>query len=114
MERELLKCLLVNESLAGLRQRATQDDWMAPLTRTLIDTGPANAGELPHTGVPDDMERALSSPFVRMPGRAYGTRSSLVVSAQPGASGWDVHMDEWTHDPLPFDPALHRRETLSW
>ena len=105
----------VNESLVGLRERAaTGGDWMNPLTRTLIDTGPVDASALPHTGVPDDMERALSSPFVRMPGRAYGTRSSLVVSTFPSNAGWDVHMDEWTHDPMPFDPASHRRETLSW
>lgn len=104
----------VNESLAGLREQAAPDDWMKPLTRTLIDTGPADAPALPHTGVPDDMERALSSPFVRMPDRAYGTRSSLVVSTQPRAAGWEVRMDEWTHDPQPFDSASHRRETLSW
>lgn len=108
----------VHESLNSLRHRAHDEGWMGPLTRTLVDAGPAEARELPHTGVPDDMERALSSPFVRMSGRAYGTRSSLVVSTQPGAAGWDVHMDEWTHDPS-FDPAsidraAHRGETLHW
>jgi uncharacterized protein with NRDE domain len=108
----------VGEALAGLREPAAADDWMLSLARTLSDSAPADAGELPHTGVPDDMERALSSPFVRMPGRAYGTRSSLVVTARPAAKGWDVHMDEWTHahteEAATLDSARHHRETLSW
>ena len=107
----------VNESLAGLRASASDEAWMTPLTNTLLDSGLANALELPHTGVPDDMERALSSPFVRMPGRAYGTRSSLVVKTTPGPSGWSVQMNEWTHDPRTapgIDHAEHRLETLRW
>lgn len=109
----------VADALVGLRQPSATDDWLQPLARTLTDRAQAHAPELPHTGVPDDMERALSSPFVHMPERAYGTRSSLVVSARPGArSGWEVRMDEWTHDHArlggPFEAAPHRRETLVW
>jgi uncharacterized protein with NRDE domain len=108
----------VSEALAGLREPMAADDWMRSLARTLADSAPAEANELPHTGVPDDMERALSSPFVRLPERAYGTRSSLVVSARPAATGWDVHMDEWTHvhteAAATLDSARHHRETLSW
>lgn len=109
----------VADALVGLHERTASDDWMQPLARTLTDRTQANAPELPHTGVPDDMERALSSPFVHMPGRAYGTRSSLVVSARPGAGeGWEVRMDEWTHNhaalDAPFEAVPHRRETLVW
>lgn len=107
----------VNESLEGLRDRDVCGDWMTPLTRALVDTGPADVPALPHTGVPDDMERSLYSPFVRMPDRAYGTRSSLVVSTRPRAAGWTVNMDEWTHDssaPARIDRASHRGETLHW
>lgn len=110
----------VNDALLGLRERTAADgDWILPLARTLADRAQAEARELPHTGVPDDMERALSSPFVHMPDRAYGTRSSLVVSARPSGSGWDVNMDEWTHDHTTaastlFEAAPHRRETLVW
>lgn len=108
----------VGEALAGLREPTATDDWMLSLACTLADSAPAETGELPHTGVPDDMERALSSPFVRMPERAYGTRSSMVVSARPAATGWAVHMDEWTHvhteAAATLDSAQHRRETLTW
>jgi uncharacterized protein with NRDE domain len=108
----------VGEVLAGLREPTATDDWVRYLARTLADGSPAEADELPHTGVSDDMERALSSPFVRMPERAYGTRSSMVVSARPAATGWDVHLDEWTHvhteTAVTLDSARHRRETLSW
>ncbi|MDR7095503.1 NRDE family protein [Hydrogenophaga laconesensis] len=102
----------------ALTRMSTTDEWMLPLARSLSDGTPANARELPHTGVPDDMERALSSAFVCMPGRAYGTRSSLVVSARPAGSGWDVHMDEWTYPHTgpgaPLEGAQHHRETLNW
>lgn len=109
----------VADALAGLRDRSASDDWLQPLAHTLADREQALAPELPHTGVPDDLERALSSPFVHMPDRAYGTRSSVVVSARPGPSrGWDVRMDEWTHDHAvlagPFEALPHRRETLVW
>lgn len=105
----------VADALAGM---SATEDWLLPLARSLSDGTPADARELPHTGVPDDMERALSSAFVRMPGRAYGTRSSLVVSARPTGRGWSVHMDEWTHahtDARPqLESARHHRETLTW
>lgn len=109
----------VADALAGVSTSRTADDWLQPLARTLADRAPAEAPELPCTGVPDDMERALSSPFVHMPDRAYGTRSSLVVSARPGkGQGWEVRMDEWTHDHTalsrPFEAVPHRRETLVW
>lgn len=126
----------VTDALASM---STTEDWLLPLARSLSDGTPAGAAELPHTGVPDDMERALSSAFVSasvpsaspsvraglgrpgaalMPGRAYGTRSSLVVSARPAANGWDVHMDEWTHAhgdaAALLEGARHHRETLAW
>lgn len=49
------------------------------LFRMLADDMHAPDEELPATGVPLEVERALSSPFVRMPAAAYGTRSSTVV-----------------------------------
>jgi uncharacterized protein with NRDE domain len=60
--------------------------------------------QLPATGVPLAMEEALSSAFVEVPERAYGTRSStvLLASAQKerdGARRWDVRMQERTHLP---------------
>lgn len=107
----------LDDALVRLHERDGITDWLQPLAQALTDSAPARARELPHTGVPDDMERALSSPFVQMADRGYGTRSSLVVSARPRATGWDVQMDEWTHDHgdvARLDPARHQRETLVW
>ena len=43
----------------------------------LADRTIADDRDLPRTGVPLEVERSLSAPFIRMPG--YGTRSSTVV-----------------------------------
>lgn len=59
---------------------ATQDlriATLAPLFDALADTTVAPDASLPDTGVGRDLERTLSSPFVR--GDRYGTRCSSVV-----------------------------------
>lgn len=108
----LLLKAAVNESL----MRST--DWLSPLTRALRDEVHAQDAQLPRTGVPDDWERALSSPFVRMPERAYGTRTTQVVSVQAQARGFAVTVREWTHDPVTtaagLAPEQARCETLVW
>lgn len=55
----------------------------APMFAALADTSPADDGQLPDTGIGLELERRLSSPFVRSD--SYGTRCSTVVFA--GASG---------------------------
>lgn len=96
----------------------TSSDWLSPLSQALTHDQPVQDPDLPHTGVPDDLERALSSPFVRMADRAYGTRTSQVVSVRARAPGFAVTVHEWTHDPaLPVArlvPEQSRRETLVW
>lgn len=89
------------------------DETPAPLGGALIDTTLASDAELPRTGVPDAVERVLSSPFVHWPDHAYGTRCSTVLR-------WDadgeLRIDEWTHDGAAATPALseraHRRERI--
>jgi uncharacterized protein with NRDE domain len=102
----------VGESLAS------DSDWLSPLSRALIHDLPAQDSELPDTGVPIDLERALSSPFVRMANRAYGTRTSQIVSVRAQPVGFAVTFHEWTHDAaLPVDslvPGRARCETLTW
>jgi uncharacterized protein with NRDE domain len=57
--------------------------------------------DLPHTGVPPELEEALSSAFVDFPVRAYGTRCSTLLLATPlnGDAGmrWDIQLEERTH-----------------
>lgn len=103
------------DALQTALQRLDDDDaWQQPLTETLADTRPAQPHELPATGVPPDVEHALSSPFVRMPQRAYGTRSSTVLRWHADGR---VQVDEWTHEPAAgaphFAPPARRREWLT-
>ena len=102
----------VGESLAS------PSDWITPLSRALVHDQPVPDPDLPNTGVPVDLERALSSPFVRMSDRAYGTRTSQVVSVRTLSQGFGVTVEEWTHDPaLPvtsLEPERARHETLVW
>lgn len=94
-------------------------DWQPILQQALgiMDHAPAHA--LPDTGVPQSMERALSSPFVRMPERGYGTRSSLLMSVWQERNAWTLTMDEWQHEvdgqpagqPV-WHPAARRQERL--
>ncbi len=95
------------------------------LTQALSSTVHAPPDELPATGLAAPAEKALSSAFVHVPERRYGTRSSTLIRvdrpAQSPSETWRVQMDEWTHPPPP-DPdrshnwsAQHRlSETLHW
>lgn len=72
-----------------------------PLAAALADRDTRPLSELPATGVPAEMERALSSPFVDMADRGYGTRSSLVLSVARRGQGFSADFTEWTHTPPP-------------
>jgi uncharacterized protein with NRDE domain len=92
--------------------------WWNRLQHALLDDRPASDGDLPRTGLALTHERALSSPFVRMPERGYGTRSSLLVRAVPHShqpARWQVNLDEWTHaHSAASTQAQHRSETVAW
>lgn len=96
----------------------------AGLLQALGETRPAPSDTLPRTGVPDAVEAALSSPFVRIPANGYGTRTSLLVRAsrtdsdEPGA-GLRVTLNEWTHAPQAdasaiWTTAQHQSFSLDW
>ena len=74
---------------------ANSQAWRDGLLAALGDGDLAEA--LPDTGVPLAMERALSSPFVHMPERGYGTRSSLLLRATREGQGGCVELEEWSH-----------------
>jgi uncharacterized protein with NRDE domain len=65
----------VRRGLAALERGPNKE----ALFEMLRDAAPASDGELPKTGVPIEVERKLSSPFVAMPEVGYGTRCSTVV-----------------------------------
>jgi len=77
---------------------APGDAWQQILLDALGSQSGVDPSELPNTGVPLELEQALASPFVHMPERGYGTRSSLVMRAQQNGVHWDLSMDEWRHE----------------
>ena len=101
----------LKQALAAPRADAA---WLACLQAALADDLTAAPDTLPETGVPNDLERALSSPFVRAPGRGYGTRSSLVMRVRAQGTGRHIDLHEWTHSPAGWStdgPTLHQ---LTW
>lgn len=76
----------------------------APLVAALADHGTLPPAELPATGVPAELERALSSPFVDMAERGYGTRSSLLLRVERDGQDFRADFTEWTHEPPPAGP----------
>jgi uncharacterized protein with NRDE domain len=72
--------------------RALQD-WLqgpaedpAALWEALADEQLAADADLPHTGVPLDLERRLSATFIR--GERYGTRASTLIAIAHDGTGW--------------------------
>ena len=70
--------------------------------------------DLPHTGVPPELEEALSSAFVEVPGRAYGTRCSTVLLATASGAGWNIELEERTHGREGLAATAAHREQFSW
>jgi uncharacterized protein with NRDE domain len=94
-------------------------DWPAEVLQALADQN-LGAGladhDLPNTGLPLVIERALANPFVHWPEHRYGTRSSTLLSLSAAEGGWQLHMSEWTHptDQLPFTASPRRDLNLHW
>ena len=72
----------------------------APLWQALASRQQAATNDLPDTGLPVELEQALSSAFVDDGGRGYGTRcSTVLVASRTGDendSGWDIQVEEKT------------------
>ena len=80
--------------------------WQTLLLEALLDRGPAPDDQLPATGVPLELERLLSSPFVCMPQHGYGTRSSLIARwLRPSAASSQLELQEGTHARPASEPA---------
>jgi uncharacterized protein with NRDE domain len=85
----------VEDALRALEK--TRLDDVEALFRILKSDAVAADARLPKTGVPADVERALSPAFVRLPEVAYGTRCSTVIVAHADGAleleerTWDLH-----------------------
>ena len=93
-----------------------QEDLQAGLWSALQDRQRPGDEQLPRTGVPLALERALSSVFVEFPEHAYGTRSSTLLVARADESfspdvTWDMAVEEITHTHDSRQGALRRSES---
>jgi uncharacterized protein with NRDE domain len=83
----------VDRAIRTMREMKTPD--ASALFALLHDDAIARDEDLPATGVPIDVERALSPPFVRLPSVAYGTRcSTVLMRSRDGV----IHFEERTFD----------------
>ena len=98
---------LHSAALASTPATLAQACWQTLLLEALLDRCPAPDDQLPATGVPLELERLLSSPFVCMPQHGYGTRSSLIARwLRPSAASSRLEVQEWTHRPPAPVPAI--------
>ncbi|WP_341911378.1 NRDE family protein [Polaromonas sp. YR568] len=98
-----------------------QEDLQAGLWSALQDRQRPGDGQLPRTGVPLALERALSSVFVEFPEHAYGTRSSTLLVVSRSGSNDDCHrhdvlIQEQTHlrPDGPVDAPAQSAVRLRW
>jgi uncharacterized protein with NRDE domain len=111
------KTRALKKALCQALDSDSQEDLQAGLWAALQDRQRPGDGQLPRTGVPLALERALSSVFVEFPEHAYGTRSSTLLVARAGdiqSSGlaWDVEVQEVTYISDP-QPGIHRQAERS-
>lgn len=85
---------LQNAEEAGDSAAIQKSLWSALASRKPV----AELRLLPDTGVPLEMEKALSSAFIDMPGRAYGTRCSTLLLAEVAVSGMQSHQALQMHE----------------
>ena len=81
------------------------------LFEALSDTTVYPDESLPHTGVPQEWERLLSSAFIKSPDGTYGTRCSTVIITERVNKRLVTHVLERTFSPQ-SSMALLRRVTL--
>lgn len=95
------KTLALKTAVRSALTAPTAEQRQGILTRALANPDRSPTDQLPCTGVPPHIERALSSPFVDMRERGYGTRSSLILSVahESDRDAWTADLLEWTHAP---------------
>lgn len=106
------KTLALKRVLAAALQSGDGPEGLQQLLWTALGSRQrALPADLPHTGVPPELEEALSSAFVEVPGRAYGTRCSTVLLATASGSGWNIELEERSHGREgPAAVAVHREQ----
>ena len=96
----------------ALRAADSVDALSQALFAALADRSRAADAQLPETGLPMEVERSLSSAFVDVPERGYGTRSSTLLIAERAAGGMRTHVIERSFGPPGQDAVTMRRTVL--
>lgn len=101
------KVLRLREALSDALSEADASD--PQLLKLLEDRETAPDALLPKTGIPQDLERALSAAFITLP--SYGTRASSVIRVHADS----VHMLERSFNEAGVcgDVAMTRKRTIS-
>lgn len=95
----------------GLALATSLDDLAHRLFEALGDRTPPPDEDLPHTGVPLELERQLSPAFILTPDQRYGTRSSTLAITERVNKRLVTHVLERSFNPG-SRLALLRRATL--
>jgi uncharacterized protein with NRDE domain len=90
------------------------DELSSALFDALADRTPAPDSLLPSTGVPLDLERALSPAFIRTEDGAYGTRCSTLVVAERVNKRLVTHVLERTFSPTGGVALLRKSLLKDW
>ena len=92
------KTLALKQALEGALPAGDEEALAAPLWQALKSQAKCGVESLPATGLPQELELALSSAFINEPSRGpagYGTRCSTLLIARPTKpGGWLVSVEE--------------------
>ena len=95
----------------AIESATTVDDLASRLFHALSDRSIADDAALPATGVSLDLERQLSSAFIRTPDQAYGTRCSTLIITERARRHLQTHVFERSFSAA-GGLALLRRSTI--
>ena len=93
---------------------SSADELAAALFAALADRGLAADEALPHTGIPLEWERQLSSAFIRTPDLAYGTRCSTLIITERVGRHLVTHVFERSFSPVGTMALLRRSVLRHW
>ena len=112
------KTLALKAALTDALAASDEAGLKKPLWDALANRNYAGTESLPDTGLPSELEKALSSAYVDSPERGYGTRCSTVLVATPQVGEqrqkrWTLQVEEKTHRQS-NDAAASTRLMLQW
>ena len=99
---------------AAIGSAMTVDDLAARLFAALADRTAADDEALPATGLPLELERQLSSAFIRTADQAYGTRCSTLVITERARRHLITHVLERSFSPSGGLALLRRSVIRHW